>query len=1439
MALQGFDKSYYLSAKLAALQATETEWVGKTTTFLETVLQNVYGLTAEVHYNQYGYKEGLAPNAYFNADEYKLAKATALFDSGKYLSIEAAQADFEAKWPFDPYQHYLRYGSAEGVNPSNDFDESSYLASKLASLQANPATATAWATKTVADVQTAFTAAGLSALGHYLAYGATEGIAVTAVPTAEQVTPTPTTTVGTTFTLTTGINNFTGTSSDDTFDGSLGGAAGATATLSSSDTLDGGAGTDTLTATLTGGVTSTKISNIETLTLAATGAATMSLVNATGYTTIENSGSSNVLTVNNIGSTATALGLSNTDQNSTFAYTAAAVAGTADSATLTLSNVTAGTSTIAGIETLNIVSSGGPNTMAGLTTANATKFVVTGDQNLTITAGLGTTVTEVAASALTGGLTATMGAVAAATMTGGAGNDSLTFSAVTGNVVIDGGAGNDTFTDVTNLTVTDSINGGAGTDTLTTTSAIAVAYVAPATATITNIEGLALTTAGAAGATLTTSNFGTGVNAVTLGAAAVAATVGAFSITGPAGTLTVNLGNASSDGTTDLAGLLTLTDTGTAITDAATVSNNVIVANDSFAVQAITSTGYETLTLNTKGGTASANTTAQTTGAITIAADSGGTSTLNITGANNLTTAVITANIIDASGMSGTGTFTNVGATVGATKITGSGNSDGLVGSATATSIIGGAGNDTITGGAANDTISGGDGNDSITSAAGSDTIDGGAGNDIIIFGTTDFTAADTVNGGDGTDTLQTAIAAQTALTATLTTVTNIEKLQISDGLAGAALNMARYGTSGPTTVVLAGAAGTSSITNMLASTTVEQQAVSAGTTLTVTNATDTSADALTLKLNSATGVDFGTVTAASFETFAINSTTTGATPSTYTNTLALGTTNGTAVTVTGNVAAILSTSAAAVSVATVNASAMTGGGVSWDNTNATVASTITGSSYVDTLIGGSGADTISGGDGNDSISGASGIDSLVGGSGDDTIDGGAGADYISGGDGADRINTSSGNDTIDGGSGTDTLFVSAAFANISAMTTTSVETLNMNSTATTATVAQFAGFTTVSNIAGLTFSDAGTIAANTNLTSYTLANGTNAFTASTTALDVSVLGGTGNDTINFGSAAFTDADTVSASTGTDTLNLTGNTAMTLTHGAANFLAVENIVLSNTSTAVSITTHTNSVGAGLTLTVDASSETTAAGILTFVGTVETDGYYNIIGGNAADNIIGGQLADTISGGAGADTIANQATGAGGASKADKLTGGTGADTYILRGDVASGAATTIYATAANVSDFSISGTNGIDVLQLSATSGNYSGAGTGLNATVAAAAAGATVVMSQVVDGGAVAITAGTDIIKLTTATAVAGTLQAAFNAAIGTGSVTSLTAANEIFFSLYDSTNSKMVIGVVDAGAGNTIVASADVVTLVGTMDMSAANYALFTNANYSIIAA
>lgn len=99
MTLQGFDKEYYLNAKLAALRADPkyAEWSTKTTDDLEAYFEN-NGMTPEDHYSLYGWKEGLGPNAYFNAEEYKLAKAQDLFDKNLYLSIEDALEAFEEAW---------------------------------------------------------------------------------------------------------------------------------------------------------------------------------------------------------------------------------------------------------------------------------------------------------------------------------------------------------------------------------------------------------------------------------------------------------------------------------------------------------------------------------------------------------------------------------------------------------------------------------------------------------------------------------------------------------------------------------------------------------------------------------------------------------------------------------------------------------------------------------------------------------------------------------------------------------------------------------------------------------------------------------------------------------------------------------------------------------------------------------------------------------------------------------------------------------------------------------------------------------------------------------------------------------------------------------------------------------------------------------------------
>ncbi|GAB2795192.1 hypothetical protein GCM10027040_21970 [Halomonas shantousis] len=188
MALQGFNKEYYLTAKLDALQsdpATSAEWQGSDTVALEQTLINDYGLTPEEHYIRYGYQEGLAPNAYFNSEEYIYAKAQDMVNDGSsdFNSIDEARDYFLSAWNGNVYQHYLEYGASEGINPSNDFDSSAYLQAKLADLQTNGETQY----QSTQDVLNAFDAAGLTPLGHFLAYGQAEGLSAPTVPVEEAV----------------------------------------------------------------------------------------------------------------------------------------------------------------------------------------------------------------------------------------------------------------------------------------------------------------------------------------------------------------------------------------------------------------------------------------------------------------------------------------------------------------------------------------------------------------------------------------------------------------------------------------------------------------------------------------------------------------------------------------------------------------------------------------------------------------------------------------------------------------------------------------------------------------------------------------------------------------------------------------------------------------------------------------------------------------------------------------------------------------------------------------------------------------------------------------------------------------------------------------------------------------------------------------------------
>ena len=74
------------------------------------------------------------------------------------------------------YQHFLDYGMSEDVSPSALFDVDAYYINKLDALKNDPKTAEEWADKTVDDVKDAFTANGLSAWEHYQQFGTAEGI---------------------------------------------------------------------------------------------------------------------------------------------------------------------------------------------------------------------------------------------------------------------------------------------------------------------------------------------------------------------------------------------------------------------------------------------------------------------------------------------------------------------------------------------------------------------------------------------------------------------------------------------------------------------------------------------------------------------------------------------------------------------------------------------------------------------------------------------------------------------------------------------------------------------------------------------------------------------------------------------------------------------------------------------------------------------------------------------------------------------------------------------------------------------------------------------------------------------------------------------------------------------------------------------------------------
>jgi len=557
MAIQGFDKTFYLNAKLAQLQsdsATAADWAGKDAAFLEARLLNGFGLTAEAHYEQYGYQEDLAPNAFFNPAEYIRAKATDMFNdpASSYLTIDEAAADFVAIWNGNVYNHYLQYGEEEGINPSNNFDVSAYLEAKLADLQAKEATAAEWAGKSVADVAAAFKASGLTALEHFTKFGQDEGLSAPAVPADEQVVveegenPNQ----GDTLSLTAGPDSLTGTNLNDTFNALTVRADGTPdTTLSAFDSIDGGAGEDTLNIYTDSGNTlnnafpaSANVQNVEIVNVFNSGAAVAGFADASNFEGVEQLWQIGAAAAVTNLQASTAAGFRNTEQ----ATLNVAAATGASSVTVQLDNVADTDLSDGNAVALNVDGGTALDTViVGGTIAAGTNDPATQQLALDVTAGDDVTaltvntavntlltitdgdddVNSIDASGSTGGVefagdadvtnlqtgegndrvtlnTAFTAAITSASVSTGAGDDVITINTTNagtrGTVTVDAGAGDDTVIvqNLAQLSTSSVIDGGEGSNTLQTNGGTLVAdNYTLLNNLFTNFESLVFTTA--------------------------------------------------------------------------------------------------------------------------------------------------------------------------------------------------------------------------------------------------------------------------------------------------------------------------------------------------------------------------------------------------------------------------------------------------------------------------------------------------------------------------------------------------------------------------------------------------------------------------------------------------------------------------------------------------------------------------------------------------------------------------------------------------------------------------------------------------------------------------------------------------------------------------------------------------------------------------------
>lgn len=455
-----FNYETYVSNKLAQLQAAEPD-AGWTAESLQAAFTaNGYSSDANGmyrHFVDFGNAENVSPSPYFVVSEYMANKLAQLQadepDAGWDMAKleEAFKANGLSAW-----DHYERFGQAEGISPSSLFDTNAYLAAKLAQLQADEPNA-GW--ETVDQVVKAFQENGLNPIEHYVLFGINENLSYSPVMPEPPVTDELTT-----------ARDVLNLGAGDQIIGGVASALSAEKTLNENDLIDGGEGNDTLRVTLDAnfnGFTVTDdpnttggMKNVENVELTNNGqiARTFSAKGSEGVTTYTlhageaGTGAINLKDLAAAGVTVNVDGLKS--NGTTVEFAAGALSGAEDSMTFGLNNVGASAvsatadptyvklSATTGLESVTVNASG--TNYANLEGLDAASVAVTGAGSLDIDA-VNAKLTSFDASAATGTVSADLtGATEVKTVKGGAGDDTFTVKGLAVDAVLEGGAGNDT-----------------------------------------------------------------------------------------------------------------------------------------------------------------------------------------------------------------------------------------------------------------------------------------------------------------------------------------------------------------------------------------------------------------------------------------------------------------------------------------------------------------------------------------------------------------------------------------------------------------------------------------------------------------------------------------------------------------------------------------------------------------------------------------------------------------------------------------------------------------------------------------------------------------------------------------------------------------------------------------------------------------------------------